>query len=420
MAPDAIPNYPPIRFFRIIMIATICTTILITLFRNKYGKAFQFFFLVIFSILKVLEVLKYLPKVYEPELFLSVFIFSNFLSLFVLIFLSVSYFRTYISIPYFIVVVLYEFLYFQKLKDLSVLVLILLLAITFASLIISFLIENEIKQRREIKDLYIEEVDLNRKIVQMKGRLFEQERFFSLSMLTAGIAHELGNPVNFLNGNLYFINDYMKIINNMIDKTTLLKADQHKLTKINEDFQSIMKHSKTGFESIINIINNMKAVYSNKGENKEVIDLKDMLVRTIEFFKASHNDYPYTINSELISENRIKIHPGEYYIVISNVLNNAFEAIRSKDEEGSIYISTEKEDDYIKISISDTGCGIRDQDLVNIFNPFYSTKEGEQNLGLGLALCKDILEADAGKIKVHSSFNEGTTVDIYIKENCDV
>jgi len=97
-----------------------------------------------------------------------------------------------------------------------------------------------------------------------------------------------------------------------------------------------------------------------------------------------------------------------------NIIMNAAQAM---PEGGRILIKTGMNDQYVFIAITDTGIGIRDEDLEKIFEPFFTTKEKEQGTGLGLSLCKRLIEANAGKIEVKSTVGEGTTFTIMIPIN---
>jgi signal transduction histidine kinase len=99
---------------------------------------------------------------------------------------------------------------------------------------------------------------------------------------------------------------------------------------------------------------------------------------------------------------------------VVNILMNAAQAMPGG---GKILIKTGRGDQYVFISITDTGVGIKEEDLEKIFEPFFTTKEKEQGTGLGLSLCKRLIEANAGKIEVESKVGEGTTFTIMIPVN---
>ena len=168
-----------------------------------------------------------------------------------------------------------------------------------------------------------------------------------------------------------------------------------------------------------NIINNMKSIYRGKNRTRERIPIKEILIKTVDFFKVSHRYNSYEIKIDVPPDLYICICPGEYYIVFSNILTNALEAIKTAGRKGSILIKGYSNKDLIMVSISDNGCGISGNNKNRIFDPFFSTKNTENNLGLGLALCKDIVEDDGGVLKIESTNDSGTTVLLILKECLD-
>lgn len=106
-----------------------------------------------------------------------------------------------------------------------------------------------------------------------------------------------------------------------------------------------------------------------------------------------------------------KIHVQQ---TVVNIIMNAAQAM---PEGGRIRIKTGLNDQYVFIAISDTGVGIKEENLDRIFEPFFTTKEKEQGTGLGLSLCKRLIEANAGKIEVESKIGQGTTFTIMIPIN---
>ena len=96
---------------------------------------------------------------------------------------------------------------------------------------------------------------------------------------------------------------------------------------------------------------------------------------------------------------------------VVNILMNAAQAM---PDGGKILIRTGRNNQHVFIAITDTGVGIKEEDVERIFEPFFTTKEKEQGTGLGLSLCKRLIEANAGKIEVESKVNEGTTFTIKI------
>ncbi len=416
VSPKFIPDYTHLQQYRIILVISGILVLILVLTFGKRTRLFHSLYLILFSISRMDEVLFILPKINSPNMFFSIFIFTNFLSVFILIFYSNFSLHKISAFLFFIFSIVFEFLYFQKLKDLPPIIEILILATTISTAVISRLLRMEQKKRTVIREMYNKEVLLKEKIALMKGRMLEQEKTFSLSMLTAGIAHELGNPINYLQGNLYFIKNYIESLINMTDRNSITDKEIETLEKIELDYKLIIDHSINGFNTITEIIENMKHIYGNRHNRKEKVDIKELLTRTIDFFKVSHKNDNYTIETSYNSDLFAFINPGEYYIVFSNIITNALESIDQNSTKGLIKIEAARTNGFINISITDNGSGIGTENITRIFDPFFSTKTVKYNLGLGLALSREIIESDNGIIKIISKKSEGTRVTISIRE----
>ncbi|RKX87363.1 MAG: hypothetical protein DRP59_13170 [Spirochaetes bacterium] len=419
VSPMVIPAYTDIHAYRILLASlSIAVLFLFPLFSEKKALFIQYLLIAVFMVVRLDEVLNILPKIHLPGLLLSLFLFSNFFSIFILVFYTNYSLSRGAAAVFLVYSIVCEIFYFRKMKDLPPILIILVVTITASTAVIAALMKKELKQKKEIKRLYEDEVALKNKIAMIKMRMLEQEKSFSLSLLTAGIAHELGNPINYLQGNLFFIEEYFKTLTGMIDRDSLEKKDAENLDRIIRDSDAILEHAKTGFKSITAIVENMKKLYGRKNSGKEKQDIKEVLVRTIDFFKVSHNSSSYTIETDFHPGLFVNIHSGEYYIVFSNILTNALESIELSGRKGVIKISAYSDQNHVIVSISDNGSGIPEDVIDKVFDPFFSTKNVDNNLGLGLALCRDIVEADGGKIEIESKKSIGTTINI-IMERCN-
>ena len=419
ISPMVIPRYPDIQLYRILLLFAGVVSLTLSVFLSGEKYLFQLLFLVVFMLLRTAEVRWLIPKLHTPGMLLSFFVFSNFMALFVLVFYTLYTQNPLVAGIFLFFSFLYEALYFRKLTDLSPLVIMLVIAATGSFAVISRLLKLEREKKRIIEKMYKEERKLKNKIALMKMRMLEQEKTFSLSMLTAGIAHELGNPINYLQGNLFFIKDHIAVLAAMLKDKKLTNDEDTKLEKILSDSKAIFSYAHTGFETMTGIINNMKDIYRGRNTTLERISVKEILVKTVDFFKVSHRLDMYEIKLDIPSDIYVCVRPGEYYIVFSNILTNALEAIQTAGRKGLIEIRGHSKDGKVTVSMSDNGCGMSEKNNGRIFDPFFSTKNTKNNLGLGLALCKEILEETGGSINMQNNKNTGTTVLIVIEECLD-
>ena len=259
--------------------------------------------------------------------------------------------------------------------------------------------------------------DTLRELKRTQAYLVHSEKMSSLGQMVGGIAHEINNPISFIYGNLYYINQYLD------DLLALLKLYKQKLPNrppeiwqfeteieldfIQEDLPQILNSMKTGAERIRQIIlslrnfarldeSEMKAVDIHDGIDNTLLLLNNRLKNQISVVKKYGNlPLVYCYASQL---NQVFI----------NLLNNAIDALQETTQpEKAITIATiespNSQKPSIRISIADNGPGISSEILPNIFDPFFTTKAVGSGTGLGLSISYQIVvELHGGQISVHT------------------
>jgi signal transduction histidine kinase len=240
----------------------------------------------------------------------------------------------------------------------------------------------------------------------------------SIGQLVAGIAHEINNPVTFisagvdsLNTNLEEIRQVLNIYHAITSKNVVKKlAEIEKLKEKVEyketiaEIQDLIRSIKTGTERTTEIIKGLrtfsrldedvlKVANIHEGIDSTLILLRNKYKERIEIEKH-YGDIPV-----------IECYPGQLNQVFMNILSNAIDAIEGK---GTITISTEKSNEKVKVSISDTGKGIPEKIRAKIFEPFFTTKEVGRGTGLGLSISHSIIEKHGGSIEVKSQAGKGS------------
>jgi signal transduction histidine kinase/ribosomal protein S21 len=254
---------------------------------------------------------------------------------------------------------------------------------------------------------------INRQLEATQKQLIVQEKLASLGQLTAGIAHEIQNPLN-------FINNFAAVSKELLDEIEDpgISAEQHSQTMADLR-QSVNKIHEHGSRAE-GIVRGMMLHARSSSENREFIDINHVLSSVVDL--ASHGStslqggQPPEFDVELAPMlPTVKIVPQDLSQVFLNILNNAVDATRErlkKDGEGyrpKVTIRSAVFNRAVQIRIRDNGGGIPENVRARIFEPFYTTKEAGKGTGLGLAISYDIVvHKYAGELQVESVVNEFT------------
>ena len=276
------------------------------------------------------------------------------------------------------------------------------------------------------KSLAIEETnkELTKTLEELKAtqaQLIQSEKMASLGELTAGIAHEIQNPLN-------FVNNFSEVSNELIDEMT------EQLEKGNaEDAKAIANEIKMSLEKINihgkradGIVKSMlqhSRTSSNKKEPTDINILADEYLRlAYHGMRAKDKSFNAAIKTDFDeSIGLTKIISQDIGRVILNLITNAFYAVMEKKKlrpegyEPTVTVSTKKMDNKIIVNVKDNGTGIPQKTLDKIFQPFFTTKPTGQGTGLGLSLSYDIVtKGHGGELKVETKEGEGTEFIIHL------
>ncbi len=262
----------------------------------------------------------------------------------------------------------------------------------------------------------------------MQSKLVNSEKMASLGVLTAGLAHEINNPINFIHTTLgelkdanfaiqKFYNAYLKYI----EKSDCNFANALKTIQEQEDlsytlkmFPELIANMETGVRRTVEIIKGMR-LFSRLDQNAaSFVNLNDSINSTLLILK--HQYFPrIEIIKNFANLPTVECFAGKLHQAFMNILSNSIQAI---ELEGTIEITTKFEElaGEIHISIKDSGTGIPEEILDKIFEPFFTTKDVGKGTGLGLSITYGIIKEHNGEIKVVSKKNEGTEVIIRIPQ----
>lgn len=308
------------------------------------------------------------------------------------------------------------------------------------------IINDTYKEFEEDRDFLERSIDISSKeymerLVQIKNlqtSLISNEKMASIGQLSAGVAHEINNPLSFIQSNLETFEKYTKTIIEYkeicekLRKVDYIKDDRYinamkeienqaRLRKVNyifEDMPVLMQETIDGIYRIVNIVNSLLD-FSRMGLSGQCEDydinkgIKDTLT-------ISYNQLKYhaKLEEEYGVVEHVKAKGGEINQVILNIIMNAAYATKGIDRQAVIKVKTYSDEEFVYCEITDNGVGMDKEQINHIFEPFYTTKPIGSGTGLGLSISYDIIvNKHGGKIEVFSKKDKGSTFKISLKKN---
>jgi len=264
------------------------------------------------------------------------------------------------------------------------------------------------------------------KVSQTQNKLIQAEKMASLGTLAAGIAHEINNPINFVNAGAVGIEldliDLIKVLElyEKLDlkniQPELAKQIHQKKTEIDynyikENLMTTIKDIKMGASRTTEIVKGLKRFSRVDSEEMYDVDINQEIesnVKIIKRLSKKEIDFQLELEKDITTINGL---PGQLNQLFMNLIMNAEQAI---NEKGVVKITTSNRNGGVNITVADSGCGISEELGDRIFDPFLTTKEVGEGTGLGLSISFGIVKHHNGKITYTSKLNEGTTFNIQL------
>ena len=246
-----------------------------------------------------------------------------------------------------------------------------------------------------------------------QAQLIQSEKMASLGELTAGIAHEIQNPLNFVNNFSEVSNELLNEMGEEIEKGNLVTAKTLN-ADVRSNLEKIIHHGKRA-DGIVKGMLQHSRTSSGAKEPTDINALTDEYLRlAFHGFRAKDKSFNVTTKTDFDEKvGKVNVVPQDIGRVILNLITNAFYAVTEKKRQSSedyepvVTLRTKKQGDLVLIYVIDNGNGIPHNLLDKIFQPFFTTKPSGQGTGLGLSLSYDILKAHGGTIKINTTENEG-------------
>lgn len=293
--------------------------------------------------------------------------------------------------------------------------------------------EDELRKSREelqgkhsqLQELYREMKEKNQELEnayadlkKAQTQLVHQEKMASIGQLAAGVAHEINNPIGFISSNLGTLEKYLKKLteflheqSGILEKNTAFDPNslrdlrrELRVDAIVQDIPDLIQESLEGTRRVTKIVQDLKNFSRSEIEKPIPFGLTECLESAI---NMAWNEIKYKAELERNYTSAAKTagFPGQLGQVFLNLLVNAAQA---SEKNGSITINTFDQEEWVVIEVADKGKGIAAEDLKQIFNPFFTTKDVGQGTGLGLSIAYDIVQKHEGEISVTSEPGQGT------------
>lgn len=284
-------------------------------------------------------------------------------------------------------------------------------------------LEDHVERRTEkINSQMLELQTANNTIAETQAKLLQSEKLASLGQLSAGIAHEINNPIAYIHSNLTTLSEYVDVYQRLLNifrntsNARILELAEltEEINKIEEeedfefisgDINSLIADTLDGTLRVKEIVKGLQEFSHINGDTKSPCDLISCLNSTLKIVKNDLKNRCSVITSfepiPLVHANQ-----GEINQVLLNLLINAGQAV---GPEGTITIATSSSEQRIQITIEDNGAGIDQKIMDRIFDPFFTTKEVGVGTGLGLSISYGIIQDHGGMISVESKVGQGST-----------
>lgn len=230
---------------------------------------------------------------------------------------------------------------------------------------------------------------------EAQSRLVQSEKMASLGVLTAGVAHEINNPLNYIMGG------YIGLINEL--KTFDIEKDNR--------ISVFLRGIKTGIDRAADIVKGLNQLSRDNDNYDEKCEIHTIIDNCLTILQSKYKDRIEVYKNYQKENMIIKGNTGKLHQVFINIISNAIDSI---ENEGEVHIATNTRDRQFEICIKDNGCGIPKETLNKITDPFFTTKDPGKGTGLGLSITNTIIQQHSGELYFDSVLDEGTKVFIFL------
>jgi len=259
-------------------------------------------------------------------------------------------------------------------------------------------VKNQIRLRKLEREVLEQNRQLEQTLMDLKEaqtQLVHSEKMASLGVLSAGLVHEINNPLN----------ASISSVRTLVRTLDRLQAGEVAQEQVSEKMERVANRSLQGLKRCEQIITGLLRFARKDAKGKKDADIIEGLETSVSLLTLDpskkvkiHQDYRF--------RDKIYCDPGQLNQVFMNLLTNAYQAIQ---EKGEIRVRTGQEGEEMVVTIEDTGSGMPPEVLFKVFEPFYTTKEVGKGTGLGLSISHKIVQEHGGRIEIESTPGAGST-----------
>lgn len=269
--------------------------------------------------------------------------------------------------------------------------------------------------------------EANARLLASQRQLIQSEKMASLGTLAAGVAHEINNPMGFIQGNLSTLDEYQRVLRGLVEEyRALVEARAESEPELQrrwgerlggedidfllEDIESLVADSLEGSRRVAAIVAGLRSFAHSSESRDESVDI-DECVRAALTIANNELKFKADVVYDPVALPSIRGNTAQITQVLVNLLVNAAQAIEGR---GQIHVETEVEGRFVIVRVRDTGCGIEPRHLDQLFTPFFTTKPVGSGTGLGLSISQGLVESHGGHIQVESEPGRGSRFSIHL------
>jgi len=257
----------------------------------------------------------------------------------------------------------------------------------------------------------------------MEGELIQSEKLASLGLLVSGIAHEINNPNNFVSFNIPILRDYLKRLIPFVEEHAKVNQDLElfgmSYPEFRKDIFKLLDNVEHGSSRINFIVSDLRE-FSRKKDKKEHVwlDIRQVIEKAVamcrgkieKMVKSFELNIPESLPPILADLETLEQ-------ILVNILINAAQAADKEDSRVRLSVKLGNSwRDHLIIEVSDNGCGMDEETKAKIYDPFFTTKGPEEGTGLGLYVCRNLIEGLGGRIEVESEPGQGSSFHIILPD----